>query len=787
MEKVKKYIIDNKELMKEWDWEKNKDLDPHKITYGSTKRAWWKCNVCGDEWQSIISNRANLHRGCSVCAKNKMKKNRHNTLLQQKGSLVDNYPDIAAEWHPYKNGSLSPYEVTSGSIKKVWWLGNCGHEWQASIGNRTNRKSGCPYCSMRKVIQGKTDLQTKYPEIAKDWNYKKNGNLKPTDVSVSSNIKVWWKCKACGYEWISKIGNRTNLGRGCPECSKLLQRMTYRENHISKIGSLADTNPELAKEWHPTRNGLITPETVSAGCSDKAWWLMPYDDPDTGKHFDFEWEASIASRNSGIGCPFLAGKCWPGFNDITTTNPEVLKHWDYYKNINRPELYTKGGHEKVWWVCDFGHSFKSSVATQCKKISCPVCNKEKQTSFPEQAIYFYIRQIFPDAINGDKITLDGLELDIFIPSKNVGIEYDGSAWHKNPDKDAYKDTICNQKGIMLIRVREENCKIYKSDTSLVYHYKYSDWNALDKIINEICNYLSYDDIDISIERDVHKIEEMYFTDKRNNSAAVTNPELLKLWHPTKNEGLTLYQFNRGSEKIVWWQDSFGHEFKCRINQMVRGGKHCPYCLNRKLLVGFNDLQTRFPNIATEWNCEKNGNVKPSDVIYNRGKYWFKCNTCGNEWKVYLENRTRDNNPTGCPVCGNRRVIDKKRKNNILCDKYPELVTEWNYERNGNIKPSDVTASSKLRVWWKCYYGHEWETSILHRTYRKSGCPVCQSIKHSKAVINIDTGIVYQSETIAAKDVGLLGTGGITMCCQGKQKTAGGYHWKYYAKKEFKDE
>ena len=89
MEKVKKYIIDNKELMKEWDWEKNKDLDPYKITYGSTKRAWWKCSVCGNEWQSIISNRANLHRGCSVCAKTKMKRNRHNTLLQLKGSLVD--------------------------------------------------------------------------------------------------------------------------------------------------------------------------------------------------------------------------------------------------------------------------------------------------------------------------------------------------------------------------------------------------------------------------------------------------------------------------------------------------------------------------------------------------------------------------------------------------------------------------------------------------------------------------------------------------------------------------
>lgn len=784
MKKVKKYIIDNKELMKEWDWEKNKDLDPHKITYGSTKRAWWKCNACGNEWQSIISNRANLHRGCSVCAKTKMKKNRHNTLLQLKGSLADNYPNIAAEWHPYKNGKLLPSEVTSGSIKKVWWKCNvCGNEWQATVGNRTNRKSGCPFCSMRKVIEGKTDLQTKNPGIAKEWNYEKNCDLKPTEVSVSSNIKVWWKCNVCGYEWNAKVGNRTNLGRGCPKCGKLLQKNTYREEHISKVGSLVDTNPKLAKEWHPTRNGSMTPETVSAGCSDKAWWLLPYDDPNTGKHFDFEWKASIASRNSGIGCPFLSGKCWPGFNDLTTTNHEILKYWDYSKNKRKPELYTKGNHEKVWWICDYGHSFKSSVAAQCRKYSCPVCNKEKQTSFPEQAIYFYIRQILPEAINGDKTALDGLELDIFIPSKKIGIEYDGYAWHKNTDKDINKDTICKQKGIKLIRVREEGCKTYKNDSTLVYYYKYSDWQALDKIIKEICSYLTSKCIDISIERDINKIEEMYFTDKRNNSAAVSNPELLSIWHPTKNAGLTLYQFNHGSEKIAWWQDSLGHEYKCRINVMTREGEHCPYCSNRKLLVGFNDLQTKFPDIAAEWNYEKNEGIKPSEVRYNKGKFWFKCGTCGNEWQAYLENRTRDNNPTGCPVCGNRRAINAKMKNNILSEKYPELVSEWNYERNGNLKPSDVTANSKLRVWWKCSYGHEWETSILHRTYRKSSCPTCQSIKHSRAVINIDTGIVYKSEKMAAKDVGLLGTGGITMCCQGKQKTAGGYHWKYYVEKE----
>lgn len=768
------------ELILDWDYDNN-DVLPSEVTWKSHWKVAWKCHICGHQWQAIISNRSNLHRGCPECGKIKLGHSKHISSLLKNGSLIDNYPEIAKEWHPTKNGTLLPSEVAAGSTKKVWWLGECGHEYEATVGNRTNRKSGCPYCSGHKVIIGETDLQTKFPDIAEDWNYEKNGDLKSTDISASSSIRVWWKCKKCGYEWDSTVGNRTSLGRGCPECGKLLQFVTYRKNRVSKVGSLADTNPELAKEWHPTKNSL-TPYDVSAGCSDKVWWLLPYDDPNTGKHFDFEWEASIASRNSGIGCPFLAGRCWTGYNDIVTTNPELLKHWDYSKNYVLPESLTKGGHEKVWWICDFGHSFKSGVASQCKKFSCPVCNKEKQTSFPEQAIFYYIRQIFPDAINGDRTALDGFELDIFIPSQNVGIEYDGSAWHKDIDKDVNKEYQCNQKGILLIRVREEDCETYQSDSLLVYHYKYADWQALDAIIREICGYLSNETIDVSIERDTNDIEAMYFADKRNNSAAVTNPELLSLWHPTKNGALTLFQFNRGSEKKVWWLDSFGHEYRCQINQMTQGGEHCPYCLNHKLLVGFNDLESRFPEVASEWDYDKNGNTHPSEVRFNKGKYWFKCKTCGNEWQAYLQNRTREKNPTGCPKCGNRRMVENRKVENLLCEKYPDLMKEWNFDRNIGVNPSDLSANSKLRVWWKCSQGHEWETSILHRTHRRSGCPDCLNAKHSKPVINTDTGIVYQSGSIAAQSVGLSNSGGITMCCQGKAKTAGGYHWAYYDKK-----
>lgn len=107
---------------------------------------------------------------------------------------------------------------TPGSGEKVWWICNMNHRWQASIVSRT-KGSKCPYCSGICVIRGKNDLATLRPDIAAEWNDEKNGELKPCNLKIKSNKKVWWKCKN-GHEWQAIISNRTNKNQGCPFCKK---------------------------------------------------------------------------------------------------------------------------------------------------------------------------------------------------------------------------------------------------------------------------------------------------------------------------------------------------------------------------------------------------------------------------------------------------------------------------------------------------------------------------------------------------------------------------------------
>lgn len=125
-------------------------------------------------------------------------------------------PILCKEWD-YDKNQITPNEVTVSSEKKVWWKCNKGHEWQASISNR-NKGRNCPYCAGKKILKNINDLATVYPNLAKQWNYKKNYPLTPSDIMSRVSKKVWWTCPKCGYEWIAAVNNRV-AGTGCPKCA----------------------------------------------------------------------------------------------------------------------------------------------------------------------------------------------------------------------------------------------------------------------------------------------------------------------------------------------------------------------------------------------------------------------------------------------------------------------------------------------------------------------------------------------------------------------------------------
>jgi DNA-directed RNA polymerase subunit RPC12/RpoP len=196
-------------LAAEWDYEKNGSFMPSQVTALSTKKVRWKCYNCEQRGQATINSRTN-RLGCPYCA--------GQLPVPGKTDLATLRPDLAAEWDHERNGVLKPEQFTSHSAKKIWWkCSKCGQSWQGTINSRTNRV-GCPYCAGQQPVPGKTDLATLRPDLTAEWDYDRNGELRPEQVSLTSNKQVWWKCSKCGRNWKISIRNRvrhSNCLYGC--------------------------------------------------------------------------------------------------------------------------------------------------------------------------------------------------------------------------------------------------------------------------------------------------------------------------------------------------------------------------------------------------------------------------------------------------------------------------------------------------------------------------------------------------------------------------------------------
>jgi len=269
------------DIAKQWHPGKNGGKQPCDYMPGSHQYAWWICEK-GHEWKAQIKSRVS-GAGCPICANRK--------LCVGENDLGTVYSHLAQEWHPTKNGTLSPQDVVYGSDRKVWWLCEKGHEWKSAISSRVNG-SGCPVCSNRVIIPGENDLASANPVIAAEWLQEKNGMLQPNQVAEFSNRRVWWQCRL-GHQWQAVIAHRTKNGGGCPVCAgKML---------LKGFNDLASQYPDIAKQWHPTLNGNRTPDNIYMGSRQPVWWQCEY---------GHVWKAMVGARTrgQGSGCPVCAGK-----------------------------------------------------------------------------------------------------------------------------------------------------------------------------------------------------------------------------------------------------------------------------------------------------------------------------------------------------------------------------------------------------------------------------------------------------------------------------------------------
>ena len=497
-----------------------------------------------------------------------------------KKPLAETHPELAKQWHPSLNGDLTARDVTPGSNKKVWWKCPVGddHEWEMSVAMRGSSGQGCTICRGFKVVKSNC-LGTLNPSLSKEWHPTLNGDLTPFDVIPGTSKKVWWKCeKGDDHEWEASIKNRNN-GAGCSICSG---------KKVVKSNSFQTLFPDLAKQWHPTRNNGISPNQFVAGSKKKVWWKCEKGD-------DHEWITSIGERTgNNTGCPICEGLKVVKSNSLETTHPELCKEWNHIKNKNiTPQSIIAGSSKKVWWKCPVGddHEWLASPNNRTAHNSgCPVCTNQKvvhsnclNTIFPELSKQWHPKK--------NKLT------PFEVSSKSTL-----KVWWKCDKGDDHE-----WKARVYERVNGSGCTICSGR-------KLGNSNSLSFLYPDISK-LWHNKLNGELKP--HKI--------------ISNSHK-KVW----------WKCPQGDD----------HEWLASPNTLIQNQKNstsngCPVCRGIKV-VESNSLKHLFPKISLEWDRELNTKGPENYSIKSSKKVWWRCNNDPDHlWKALISNRT---NGSGCPYC-----------------------------------------------------------------------------------------------------------------------------------------
>lgn len=746
--------------------------------------------------------------------------------------------DIKQEAINHKKLYLSPNDII-----EIQWKCRLGHVWKDTIYNRTHSKSAsCPMCKrinsdwdeaiglnkiydacmsdeesckytlseliklksrysytdmsrltglsinkIRYTLKNKVETQNTFfdwciknsrEDLLKQWDFERNlVELHKTTRNVKTQDKVYWVCEKHNESYLCSVVTKKDYIESC-NCPKCKQEKIY-VTKVKAQGSLydwcennGDRGIQIYSEY--SKENEYTAYNISWNSNLKVIWIC-----DKGH----EWRQSINWRTQkGVGdCPICKADAihintlkhngtlldWCKNNGIWGNI--LISEWDTEKNkeigLELDNVSAKND-TKAYWICPNGHSYFTNIRTRTSMQSgCPLCNTAS-TSYPEQFIYWALKQIYPDAINRYKASKlenmkHGIEYDIAIHIQNSGyealcIEYSPMCWHSGKEyRDALKSEYCKANNVIFIQIVDDNDnldvqEIWNKNYIYFHMDKYKRDLCCEKIVAYILDSLGHSIEEIDID-EVRYNAYLYSKGKveYEKSLEYLYPELAKEWNILLNRINKKDVYGASTYEAYWTckQCNYGENREWKECVAYRHkGRHarCPRCnydwryktvfkpskRGRKLVTDGNNLESNCPEILSEWDYEKN-KVTPSEVtIYSSQEAYWLCSKCGYSYEYNISSRTNGNK--SCPNCGWNTVKNRYNKEagkkiicgeNDLLSQRPELCKEWDYEKN-DMLPSKVGVKSTKKVWWRCpHCSWSWNSMIASRS-NGTRCPNC---------------------------------------------------------------
>jgi very-short-patch-repair endonuclease len=298
-------------------------------------------------------------------------------------------------------------------------------------------------------------------KIAKEWHPTLNGTSKPTQFTKDSGFTVYWLCpntceQGCPHVYRAVICNRTR-GSECPYCSEPRKKVCIHD-------SIVTTHADIAKEWHPTKNGELKPDDVSHGSKKNIWWLCSETCVEGCIH---EYQATPNNRcgvNKKHNCPFCCNQQICFHSSIQYTHPAIAKEWHPTRNGDKtPSQFSKGNASpNIWWICNEKHEYEALIKNRVNGSGCPTCKHKTERKLTE-----YLVKYIPDNTTQERKLCPGKVFDNVSHHHKLIIELDGPhhfviipLWKNDPvinqEIDVYKMKMAMRNGYRIIRVLQED-------------------------------------------------------------------------------------------------------------------------------------------------------------------------------------------------------------------------------------------------------------------------------------------------------------------------------------------
>ena len=752
------FITDFPALLKYWNFDSNIKLEIEKLAITSKKHVSWKCPNCSYEWKASVAKSykqvLNHTKICPVCDLGEV-------LVKGENAISDRFPNFLE----YINFHYENIESIQNEIENLTFTSKrlfhfkcptCHVGWKdvantsRLLTKKLNKKVVHAGCNEYKHC---VPFYKAYPNLGKIYLSGGYIELEFEKLTLSDNVTIprKWKCDKCKYFFdlsIDKLISRIKRnGFYCTKCEATfdtaikvnVKPLSYTDKHLLD---------QLVKN-HIKKNMIDCLSNIVA-----TWKCMKCNG---------EYECSVVKRHQE-GCPYCSDKqMLKGYNTLQETHPYLEKFWDKSNDKSISEYWHKSFDVLNW--------------------KCPCCNIQFQCSPVEMISRTNLEnsnfETCPKNCDWNKLVFNN---DIFHNSPRLRKEWSKknnipvhlALSHIDTKKYWWNCSICQGEYLCSIPIRREvidSCPYCNDEQPL------KGYNTISDIHPELTSYWS--------SKNTQKIDEITLSEAKNKKyiwlcdccnlefneklsivldkfSNINNRELKKICPycnkkiPKPEESLgykkpflksewleningDIYNVFSNSNDIIEWICRKCHRnFKAKISNRAEDDKCCPYCSNRILIKGINDLATTHPHLIKEWS---NLNDRQLSCLTNKSSYkaWWKCSVCSNTYQQVVSSKLISK--TSCPYCRKTKVL---KGFNDLATTHPWLIKEWSTLNDRDRDSSSIMCNSNYRAWWKCAEcSKEYRQSVKKKILmNKSCCPYCRNNKVLKGLNDLATTHEY---------------------------------------------